>query len=163
MTTRFEIGDHVSWNSEAGRCRGPSSLSTPRISTTRVMCITLRKTILNTKSRATRPIISRPTKAARLNVHPSKGTVWSPHFDWPFQPKLDGVRDRNEPTAQYGSSPYSPLEESEFEPVVPRCALIANSAALVAPPGAARRGFPCRHPRSDQCHALRRRCAESAG
>jgi len=63
------------------------------------MCITLRKTILNTKSRATRPIISRPTKAARLNVHPSKGTVWSPHFDWPFQPKLDGVRDRNEPTA----------------------------------------------------------------
>jgi len=36
-------------------------------------------------------------------------------------------------------------------------------AALVALPGAARRGFPCRHPRSDRCHALRRRCAESAG
>ena len=26
-----------------------------------------------------REIISRPTRAARLNAHPSKGTVWSPH------------------------------------------------------------------------------------
>src|SRR6516164_2773507 len=116
MTTRFEIGDHVSWNSEAGRCRGPSSLSTPRISTTRVMCITLRRTILNTKSRATRPIISRSTKAARLNVHQVKAPCGAPILhDWPFQPKLDGVRDRNEPAAQYGSSPDSPLEGNGFE------------------------------------------------
>jgi hypothetical protein len=31
---------------------------------------------------------------------------------------LDGVRDRNEPAAQYGSSPDSPLDESGFEPGV---------------------------------------------
>jgi hypothetical protein len=31
--------------------------------------------------------IAAHTKAARLNVHPSKGTVWSPHFSrWPFHP-----------------------------------------------------------------------------
>jgi hypothetical protein len=53
-------------------------------------------------------------------VHRSKGTLWSPHSShWPFQPKLDGVRDRNEPAAQYGSSPDSPLEGAGFEPSVP--------------------------------------------
>ena len=39
--------------------------------------------------------------------------------DWPFQPKLDGVRARNAPAAQYGSSPASPLEGAGFEPSVP--------------------------------------------
>ena len=78
MTKRFEIGDHVSWNSEAGRVSGTIIAMHTTDFDYRVMCITLRRTILNTKSRATRPIISRPTKAARLNVHPSKGTVWSP-------------------------------------------------------------------------------------
>jgi hypothetical protein len=51
------------------------------------------------------------------------------------------------PTLMYGIRPSkvefatdSPLEGSGFELPVPRCALIANSAALVAPPDSAVRG-----------------------
>ena len=40
----------------------------------------------------------------------------------------------------FRTSRYSPLEGSGFELPVPRCALIANSAALVAPPDSAVRG-----------------------
>jgi hypothetical protein len=40
-------------------------------------------------------------------------------------------------TSSITSSSDSPLEGSEFELLVPRCALIANSPALVAPPDSA--------------------------
>jgi len=41
-----------------------------------------------------------------------------------------------------GSSPDSLLEGNGFELPVPRCVLIANSAALVAPPDSAVRAAP---------------------
>src|SRR6516162_11426049 len=52
----------------------------------------------------------------------------------------ESVADFSRNTQQYGSSPDSPLEGDGFELPVPRCALIANSAALVAPPDSAVRG-----------------------
>src|SRR5271169_6659381 len=52
------------------------------------------------------------------------------------------IRERLPPESALRNQKFadSPLEGSGFELPVPRCALIANSAALVAPPDSAVRG-----------------------
>ena len=59
----------------------------------------------------------------------------------PVSPLRDGVRDRNEPAAQYGSSPDSPLEGNGFELPVPR-AMQGRPKAIIA-------GFGCKPPSLD--------------
>ena len=58
----------------------------------------------------------------------------------PRMPQLEDRRVRVAARIRTESSQNSPLEGSGFELPVPRCALIANSAALVAPPASAVRG-----------------------
>jgi hypothetical protein len=64
MAKKFKIGDHVNWNSEAGRVSGTIMPSIPWTLVTRAMFITLQKMTLNTKSKAIRQITSRSIKAA---------------------------------------------------------------------------------------------------
>ena len=65
MRDNFKIGDHVSWNSEAGRLSGRSFVCTLAISrskATRTMRVRKR---LNTKSRAAGPSTSHSTRDQR--------------------------------------------------------------------------------------------------
>jgi hypothetical protein len=56
MATRFKIGDHVSWNSEAGQVSGKIIAIHTRDFDYKGMCIMPRRVIRSTRSRATRPI-----------------------------------------------------------------------------------------------------------
>jgi hypothetical protein len=50
---------------------------------------------------------------------------------------MDALYSRDAATREQRFAPDSPLEGTGFELPVPRCALIVNSAALVAPPHSA--------------------------
>jgi hypothetical protein len=86
-------------------------------------------------------------------------------FD-PFQAKLDGVRDRNEPAAQYGSSPDSPLEGDGFElrvrehrAMAPSHGFAATSHREAVAPRGARLPWRDRVPRRSGFREARRRHA----
>ena len=58
MTTRFKVGDHVTWNSEAGHVSGKIIKVHTRTPTTRDIPITLAWMIHSTRSGATRDHIA---------------------------------------------------------------------------------------------------------
>jgi len=60
MVKTFEVGEHVSWNSEAGRVRG--KIVKVHKGDTKATSTMLRPTSRSMKSRATRPITSRCIK-----------------------------------------------------------------------------------------------------
>ena len=62
MGKRFKVGDHVTWNSEAGHVSGTIIEVTPKMSITKDIPTTRARTIRNMKSRATRQITSRRIK-----------------------------------------------------------------------------------------------------
>lgn len=61
---KYAVGDHVSWNSEAGRFSGTIS-KVHEVSSTRVIRGVPRRTSLKTRSKATRPIMWQPTRKMR--------------------------------------------------------------------------------------------------
>ena len=65
MSKRFEVGDHVTWNSEAGHVSGRIIKVHTRTPTTRAIRIMPARPTRNMKSRATRPIMWRCTRARR--------------------------------------------------------------------------------------------------
>lgn len=65
MTHSFKIGDHVSWNSEAGRVSGRIIAVHTSDFDYKGYRHRARKVIRNTRSEATRPTISPRIKAAR--------------------------------------------------------------------------------------------------
>lgn len=72
MARTFKVGDHVSWNSEASRVsRIIIAIHTSDFNY-KAVSIMHRQTILNTKSKATGSIISRPIRATPFNMHPGK-------------------------------------------------------------------------------------------
>lgn len=65
MTRRFTVGDHVTWNTEAGQVSGKIiKVHTRNIDITDIPTRRARKT-LSMKPRATRPTTSQCTKAPR--------------------------------------------------------------------------------------------------
>jgi transcription elongation GreA/GreB family factor len=74
MAKKFKVGDRVKWNSEAGRVSGTIiSIHTGDFNY-KGHVRHARRTILNMKSRATRPTISRPIRAAR-SIMRSEGSA----------------------------------------------------------------------------------------
>jgi hypothetical protein len=65
MTRRFSVGDHVTWNSEAGQVSGNIIKVHIKISLTKGIHTMRARKILSMKSRATRPTTSQCTKAQR--------------------------------------------------------------------------------------------------
>ncbi|AFK60859.1 hypothetical protein TKWG_00780 [Advenella kashmirensis WT001] len=68
MTAKFKKGDHVSWNSEAGRFPARSLLFIQATSITRGTSIVLRKTNPNTKLKATKLITLLHIKVAHCGI-----------------------------------------------------------------------------------------------
>ncbi len=69
MSKRFAIGDHVTWNSEAGHVSGTIIAIHASDFDLRGMLTARRPKTRNTRSRATRPITSPPTRAALSIMH----------------------------------------------------------------------------------------------
>lgn len=63
--SKFSVGDHVSWNSEAGRVSARLSKFVMRILTIRVIGIAPRRMTRNMKLKATRSITSPLTRKLR--------------------------------------------------------------------------------------------------
>lgn len=65
MTETFQVGDHVSWNSEAGRVSGKIIKVHTSDFDYKDTPIALRRMTLNTRSKPTRATTSPPRRAAR--------------------------------------------------------------------------------------------------
>lgn|GEM_PF-7110036 len=65
MSTKFSVGDHVSWNSEAGRVSGKSSKSIPLTSIIKAIPIERLRMIHNMKYVATKLTTSLRIRAVR--------------------------------------------------------------------------------------------------
>ena len=72
MARTFKVGDHVSWNSEAGRVSGTIVAIHTQDFPYKGHQRAPRKTIPNMKSKATRRITSQLTKALPFNTHRGK-------------------------------------------------------------------------------------------